>query len=238
MIKNNPKKFLSATAIIDSDNSEIIDYTKTILDGTSDDHVEKAVKLYYTVRDGIWYDPYLPFHLPEHFKASHVLKSGRAFCIGKASLLCAVGRVSGIPTRVGFANVRNHLSTKQFIEFLGTDIFVYHAYVEFYLEGQWVRATPAFNVELCRKHNVAPLEFNGREDSLFHSYDADNRKFMEYLEYHGTYADIPVDAIVSAWEEAYGKERVAEWIRLWEESGVLKQRDFFTEEVVNKSINS
>jgi transglutaminase-like putative cysteine protease len=166
------------------------------------------------------------------------LKSGRAFCIGKASLLCAVGRVSGIPTRVGFANVRNHLSTKQFIEFLGTDIFVYHAYVEFYLEGQWVRATPAFNVELCRKHNVAPLEFNGREDSLFHSYDADNRKFMEYLEYHGTYADIPVDAIVSAWEEAYGKERVTEWIRMWEESGVLKQRDFFTEEVVNKSINS
>ena len=96
---------------------------------------------------------------------------------------------------------------------------------------KWVRATPAFNVELCQKHNVAPLEFNGREDSLFHSYDMNNRKFMEYLEYHGTFVDIPVDNIVSAWENAYGKKRVGEWIRKWEESRDLGDRDFFTEEV-------
>jgi hypothetical protein len=58
-----------------------------------------------------------------------------------------------------------------------------------------------------------------------------NRKFMEYLEYHGTFVDIPVDNIVSAWENAYGKKRVEEWIRKWEESRELGDRDFFTEEV-------
>jgi len=210
------RKYLSPTSIIDSDSSEIINYTNTILEDVSDNPVGKAVSLYYAVRDGIRYSPYLPFHLPEHYRASHVLNSGRAFCIGKASLLCAVGRAAEIPTRAGFANVRNHLATRKFIEFLGADIFVYHAYVEFHLEGKWVGATPAFNVELCRKHNVAPLEFNGREDSLFHAYDSDNRKFMEYLEYHGTFADIPVDAIVSAWEEAYGISRVRGWISKYE----------------------
>jgi hypothetical protein len=133
---------------------------------------------------------------------------------------------------VGFADVRNHLATKQFIEFLGNDLFVYHAFVEFYLMERWVRATPAFNVELCKKHHVAPLEFNGREDSLFHPYDEKNRKFMEYLTYHGTFADIPVGAIVSAWEDAYSKKRVAGWIRQWEESNKLGGRDFFSEDIV------
>tara|TARA_B100002003_G_C13962711_1_gene466223 strand:- start:12 stop:728 length:717 start_codon:yes stop_codon:yes gene_type:complete len=224
-------KYLSPASVIDSDNDQIVAYTEDLLKNVDDDPVAKAVSLYYAVRDGIWYDPYRPFFLPEHYRASNVLKSGKAFCIGKASLLCAVGRVAGIPTRVGFADVRNHLATKQFIEFLGNDNFVYHAFVEFHLLDKWVRATPAFNVELCQKHDVAPLEFNGREDSLFHSYDMNNRKFMEYLEYHGTFVDIPVDNIVSAWENAYGKKRVGEWIRKWEESRDLGDRDFFTEEV-------
>jgi len=126
---------------------------------------------------------------------------------------------------VGFADVRNHLATKQFIEFLGNDLFVYHAFVEFYLMEQWVRATPAFNVELCKKHHVAPLEFNGLKDSLFHSYDAKNNKFMEYLTYHGTFADIPVNAIMSSWEDAYGKKRVAGWIRQWKETNKLGGSD-------------
>jgi transglutaminase-like putative cysteine protease len=226
------KEYLAPTSIIDSDNDRIIDYSNALLQDVGDDPITKAVSLYYAVRDGVWYDPYLPFFLPEHYRASNVLQKKRAFCIGKASLLCAVGRAAGIPTRVGFADVRNHLATKQFIEFLGNNLFVYHAFVEFYLMERWVRATPAFNANLCIKHHVEPLEFNGREDSLFHPYDAKNRQFMEYLTYHGTFIDIPVGAIVSSWEDAYGKKRVAGWIRQWEESPGLGGRDFFSEDVV------
>jgi transglutaminase-like putative cysteine protease len=194
--------------------------------------VSRAVKLYYAVRDAIWYDPYLPFYRPEHYRASHVLKKGRAFCVGKATLLCALGRVCGIPSRVGFATVRNHLATRQLIEFLGSDLFAYHGFTEFYLNGRWLKATPAFNAELCRKHNVIPLEFNGREDSIFHQYNCEQKQFMEYVEDHGTFADIPVDDIVIAWEKVYGRDRVQNWIAGYESSGGKAGRNFNKEEAI------
>lgn len=206
------KKYLGPTAIIDSDHKTIIEYAFDTVRHAGEDPVEKAVKLYYAVRDDIWYDPYYPFYLPEHYRASNILKSGRGFCISKVSLLCALGRACRIPSRVGFATVRNHLATPKLIEFLGSDLFVYHGFTEFYLDGKWVKATPAFNEALCKKQNLIPLEFNGREDSIFQTYNMEKKAFMEYLEFHGIYADIPVDIILAAWEGAYGKDRVRKWI--------------------------
>ncbi len=228
------KKYLSPTAIIDSDHKKIITYAMDTIGNGTKDPIEMAIKLYYAVRDGIWYDPYYPFYLPEHYRASNILKSGRGFCVCKASLLCALGRARGIPSRVGFATVRNHLATKQLIEFLDSDLFVYHAFTEFYLEGRWVRATPAFNIELCNKHKVAPLDFNGREDSIFQAYNLENKQFMEYVEFHASYADIPVDTIVAAWKKIYGKERVRKWIEIFEKSGGKSIRDFDSEEVLEE----
>ncbi|MEX1326454.1 MAG: transglutaminase-like domain-containing protein [Desulfobacterales bacterium] len=225
-------QYLSSTEIIDSDNQSIIDYAADVLKNTEDDSISRAIRLYYAVRDVIWYDPYLPFYRPEHYRASHVLKKGRAFCIGKASLLCALGRVCGIPSRVGFATVRNHLATRQLIEFLGTDLFVYHGFVEFYLADNWVKATPAFNIELCRKHKVLPLEFNGREDSIFHPFNTEKKQFMEYVDDHGTYADIPVGEILIGWEKIYGKNRVRHWIERYENSDNGSGRDFDAEEIL------
>jgi transglutaminase-like putative cysteine protease len=225
-------KYLLPTRIIDSDHEAVIDYAMVSVKDAADDAVSRAVKLYYAVRDVIWYDPYLPFYRPEHYRASHVLKKGRAFCVGKATLLCALGRVCGIPSRVGFATVRNHLATRQLIEFLGSDLFAYHGFTEFYLKGRWVKATPAFNSELCRKHNVIPLEFNGREDSIFHQYNSEQKQFMEYVEDHGTFADIPVDDIVTAWEKVYGRDRVQNWIAGYEGSGGKAGRNFNKEEVI------
>lgn len=225
------QKYLTPTPIINSDHHTIIDYARETV-GERKDAIDRAVKLYYAVRDGIWYDPYYPFYLPEYYRASNVLKTGRGYCVCKASLLCALGRACGIPSRVGFADVKNHLATKQLIEFLGSDLFVYHGFVEFHLEGKWVKATPAFNKELCEKHRVAPLEFNGREDSIFHAYNLEKKQFMEYVADHGTYADIPVDIIVAAWKEAYGNDRVNGWIKGFEKSGGKSGRDFYGEEMV------
>lgn len=225
------KKYLSPTTIIDSDNNAIVDHAMAAVKDTASDPVSKAVKLYYAVRDEIWYDPYLPFYRPEHYRASNVLEKGRAFCVGKATLLCALGRVCAIPSRIGFATVRNHLATKQLLKFLGSDLFVFHGFTEFYLDGKWVKATPAFNIELCRKHKVIPLEFNGREDSIFHPYNVEKKQFMEYVDDHGTYADIPVDEIVVGWKKIYGKARVQQWIAGFEKSGGKSGRNFDKEEV-------
>ncbi|MBW2066146.1 MAG: transglutaminase domain-containing protein [Deltaproteobacteria bacterium] len=227
------EKYLRPTSIIDSDHEEILVFAYDVIKDDGEGPVDKAVKLYYAVRDGIWYDPYYPFYLPEHYRASNVLRSGRGYCVCKASLLCALGRACGIPSRIGFADVRNHLATKQLIDHLGSDIFVYHGFTEFHLKGKWVKATPAFNVELCKKHGVLPLEFNGREDSLFHEYNQEKKLFMQYIRYHPSYHDIPVETIVRAWEEAYGKDRVRKWIENCERSGGKTIRDFYEEEVLS-----
>ena len=225
------EQYLVPTAIIDSDHDAIKDYAATAVKDAADDPVEKSISLYYSVRDGIWYDPYLPFYRPEHYRASNVLKRGRAFCIGKATLLCALGRACGIPSRVGFADVRNHLATKQLLEFLGSDLFTYHGFTEFYLNGEWLKATPAFNIQLCQKHKVIPLEFTGREDSIFHPFNLEKKQFMEYVADHGAYADIPVDEIVEGWRKVYGEERVERWIEGYEASRGVAGRDFDSEDV-------
>ena len=224
-------QYLVPTEIIDSNHAAIIDFAANTLKDATDDPIEKAVKLYYAVRDGIWYDPYLPFYRPEHYRASNVLKTGRAFCIGKATLLCALGRACGIPSRVGFADVRNHLATRQLLEFLGSDLFSYHGFTEFYLNGEWLKATPAFNIQLCKKHKVIPLEFNGREDSIFHPFNLEEKQFMEYVADHGTFADIPVDRIVEGWRKVYGEDRVRLWIEGYEASRGESGRDFDKEDV-------
>jgi len=230
MAKDDLQLYLRPTDLIDSDHPAVQAHARETL-GDAVDQVEQAVRLYLSVRDGIRYDPYSPFHLPEHYQASKVLERRRSFCIPKAALLCALGRASGIPTRIGFADVRNHLATKQLLDYLGSNLFVYHGFVELFLEGKWVKATPAFNRELCERHHVPPMEFTGREDSLFHPYDLENRKYMEYVAYHGTNADIPVAEILAAWRRAYGEERIEGWIRMSGNRATEVGRDFGREEV-------
>ncbi len=226
------RRFLNPTAIIDSDHPRVEAFARKAVSGAGESPTAKAVRLYYAVRDGIRYTPYYPFYRPEHYRASVVLEAGCGYCVPKASLLCALARSCGIPARVGFAHVRNHLSTRQLQEYMGTDLFVFHGYNEFFLEGRWVKATPAFNAELCHRHRVAPLEFNGREDSLFHPYNLDRRQFMEYVEYIGVFSDIPVEMIVAGWENAYGKERVRDWIEEFERGEGISRKRFHEEAVV------
>jgi transglutaminase-like putative cysteine protease len=223
--------YLNPTDIIDSDHPDVVSYASKTAPDSSGTAVDRAVQLYYGVRDPIWYDPYLPFYKGEHYRASRTLKIGRAFCIGKATLLCALGRASGIPARLGFADVRNHLATKQLLEYLGNDLFSFHGFVEFYLEGRWVKATPAFNLELCRRHKVIPLEFDGKSDSIFHPYNREKKMFMEYVADHGTFADVPVGRIVGGWQKAYGEERVRRWISEFEQPDGGHRRKFDQEEV-------
>ena len=222
--------YLKPTSIIDSDNKEVIEFAKKSV-GNSKDPVDMAVKIFYAVRDQIWYDPYTPFYKPEHYRASEVLKRKRGFCIPKAVLLCALGRVLGIPSRLAFFDVRNHLATKQLIEYFGTDVFVFHGVTEFFLNGKWVKATPAFNAELCKIHNVPPLEFNGKEDAIFQPFNLENKQFMEYIRFRGTYSDLPMDDIIRAFEETYGKDRVKGWIDWFEKTGKISLRDFIKEQV-------
>ncbi len=226
----NLRQYLEPTPIIDSSHGTVKDYAQSAV-GPAEDPVEQAVKLYLAVRDAIRYDPYSPFYLHEHYRASYVIERGRSFCVPKASLLCALGRTLGIPSRVGFATVRNHLATKQLLDFLGSNLFVYHGFVEFHLEGKWVKCTPSFNRELCERHGVPPLDFDGRNDSLFQPYNSDKKKYMEYVEFHGSYADIPVSRILDAWKTTYGEQFFQKSKKLFIERGHAPLSDFENEDI-------
>ncbi|MEW6689147.1 MAG: transglutaminase family protein [Pseudomonadota bacterium] len=195
------KEFLSPGRYIDSDHPEVIAFAKKNLKGSKT--LEQAVALYYAVRDGIRYNPFLDFSTDLPFRASHCLASGEGFCVGKAALLAAAARAAGIPARVGFADVKNHLTTPALRERMGTDLFIYHGFTELWLEDKWVKATPAFNLALCQRFRVKPLEFDGREDSIFHPFDEDERRHMEYVRLRGSHADVPAAEIQQAFREAY-----------------------------------
>jgi len=186
--------YFLATPTIEKDHPDIVAFAREHgqgpggLSGT-------AVRLYYAVRDGLRYDPYSIDVTLEGLKASNVLASGRGWCVSKAIVLAACCRALGIPARLGFADVRNHLSTENMRKLMKTDVFTWHGYTSIHLGGKWVKATPAFNVELCEKFRLGTLEFNGREDSLYHPYDLDGQKHMEYIREHGEFADTPIDLI-------------------------------------------
>lgn len=187
--------YLKPTQFIDSDNPLVIEYANTKTDAAKTDK-EKAKDLYYAVRDDIMYDPYHLVLDPSVISASETLKRGSGYCIEKSLLLCAAARAHGIPSRLGFSIVQNHLSTKKFTDMLRTDKFVFHGYNEFWLDNRWVKCTPAFNKSLCDKFSVAALEFDGETDSIFHEY-AHGQKYMQYLHEYGQFDDFPYDLFVA-----------------------------------------
>lgn len=166
---------------------------------------EAAVALYYAVRDSFRYDPYKLDLSVDGMKASATLEKGYGWCVSKAVLLAACCRFLGIPARLGFGDVRNHLSTRRLRESMNTDVFFWHGYTEIFLEGCWVKATPAFNIELCEKFGLTPLEFSGKEDSIFHAFDRAGNRHMEYLHDRGRYDDLPLAEIRATFARYYSK---------------------------------
>lgn len=152
----------------------------------------KAVALYLAVRDGFRYDPYRCSLTPAGMRASTVLAQGYGWCVPKATLLAAACRAVGIPARLGFADVRNHLSTERMRDSMKTDVFYWHGYTEIWLGGAWRKATPAFNIELCQRFGLLPLDFDGQADSIYHPFDAAGRRHMEYLAQRGSFSDVPL----------------------------------------------
>ncbi len=188
------ERYLRPTFFIDWDSSSIKLKASELTQGQAN-ALEKAKLLFYFVRDEIKYNPYVPRHLPEHFRASHTLAQGEGFCIQKAVLLAALARAVGIPARLGFAVIRNNLLSEKIAALLRTNIITDHGYAELYLEGKWVKATPAFDLEMCQKNGIIPVEFDGRHDAKFHLYNREGKLHIEYLFDRGTFDDVPLEKV-------------------------------------------
>ena len=192
---------LAPTALIDSDHPDVVAFAAQHARGA--DTRERAVALYVAVRDGFRYDPYRIDLSVEGMRASSVLARGIGWCVTKAALLTAACRAAGIAARPGYADVRNHLSTERMRRTMQTDLFIWHGYTDILLDGVWRKATPAFNLELCERFGVLPLDFDGRADSIYHPHDRSGRRHMEYVHQRGAFDDMPLEQIVADFERTY-----------------------------------
>jgi transglutaminase-like putative cysteine protease len=196
--------YLASGRYVDSAAPNLRDFAAKTIAGITGRR-DQAIALYRAVRDGISYDPYLDYDNLDVYRASAVLATGRGFCVGKAAVLAAAARAIGIPSRLGFADVRNHMTSRRLHELTETDTFFWHSYVELEIDGRWVKCTPAFDSALCARAKLAPLEFDGVTDSLFQPFDAQGRKHMEYVMDRGRFADVPADEILAAFRAHYPK---------------------------------
>lgn len=221
---------LCPTVFIDCDNPVVAGYAERICRQTgAASPREKAISLYYAVRDEIRYDPYDLQYRVGALKASAVIAKGSGYCVAKAVVLAAVARQQGIPARLGFADVKNHLSTARLREVMGTDLFIYHGYTELLIDDRWVKATPAFNLSLCQRFQVRPLEFDGEHDSIFHEFTTEGERHMEYIKDHGSFTDLPFDEIFTAYRRQYP--------RMFAGNGDVDQADFHREAAAERKMS-
>lgn len=198
-------EFLAPNPFVDSDHPEVIAFAER--HRSAEGEIATTIALYEAIRDGWRYNPWNVSLDASDYRASGLLKRTReqgGHCIDKALLLAACARALGIPSRLHFANVRNHIGTAKLEKQLGTDLLVFHGYAGLYLEGRWVAATPAFNKELCEHLGVPPLAFDGRTDSIFQAFSPDGGRFIEYVEDHGTFPDLPHAKMLAEWQKHYG----------------------------------
>ena len=202
--------YLQETVTMDFSHPVVSAFVEKHINNGSTDR-ENAVSLYYAVRDSIRYTPYNIDLTEEGLKASTTLEQGHGWCVSKALLLAACCRAARIQSRLGYADVKNHMSTKRLRDSMQTDIFYWHGYTEILIEGGWIKATPAFNLGLCEKFGIAPLEFNGTCDSIFHPFDKNGNQHMEYLNDRGHFDDLPLERIMASFKKNYPrlKEKIS-----------------------------
>ena len=201
------EQYLKPTPIIDCEAKTIKEKAQGLTKGHNNT-VEKAKSLFYFVRDEIKYNPYLPRYLPEHFQASNTLAGGQGYCVQKAVLLAALARAVGIPARLGFAEIRNNLLSQKMAKWKGSNVFPHHGYAVLYIEGKWVKATPAFDLQMCQQNRFIPVEFDGENDALLPSYNQDGKLHIEYLLDRGYHDEVPLDEIWDEMIKTFGTKNV------------------------------
>lgn len=94
---------------------------------------------------------------------------------------------------------------------MGADLFLYHGYAELYIEAEWIKATPTFDLRMCHENRIIPVEFDGKNHAMLHSHNRDGKLHIEYVCQHGSFDDVPLDEMLDAFIKAYGRDFVERW---------------------------
>jgi transglutaminase-like putative cysteine protease len=199
-----PDDLLAVTEFLDYDHPVVKAFVERAV-GDAETEVERAIALYYAVRDKILYEVYDADLSRSGLRASAILTRGQGFCVHKSIVYAAACRAAGVPSRIVLTDVRNHLASARLRQLVGGDVFRFHALNSVYLDGRWIRATPVFNKRLCRLYDITPLEFDGTADSVSHPYDQRGRRYMEFLHDYGDFDDFPYEFVVEGIRAAHPK---------------------------------
>ena len=211
------EEYLRPTDTLDCDNERIISTSSELTRGCAAQR-EKAVKLFYFVRDSIPYSLYMISVFKEDFTASRILEWGRGYCVQKAVLLTALGRAAGIPSRLAFARIRNNKVPDKIVRMTGTNIFPRHGYTQFFLGNTWLSVAPTFDKGLCEKIGAPAVEWDGREDAILPDRDLNGNTYIEYIEKFGSYEDLPFDWIVKETSKIVGTDK-RPWLKRGDNPG-------------------
>jgi transglutaminase-like putative cysteine protease len=218
-------RYLQSTYFINSDHPDLLALAEKLTKNTRDE-TEKARRLFYFVRDMIFYNPYAPFEKREDYQAHIVLERREGFCIQKAIVLAALVRACGIPARLRLADIRNHLIPPRLAEVMETDIFYFHGYDELFLRGKWIKVTPTFDSRMCERLGLIPVEFDGIHHALFNSHTRDGRLHVEYVRQRGYFHDFPFEDVLKGFHDLYGEEMMARW----KEASRLNRKKYVNQE--------
>lgn len=194
---------LAPTELLDHDSPEVRAFVARVIpDPAAMTPTEKAVALYYAVRDKVFYEVYGQDLSRQGLRASSIATRGQGFCLHKSILYAAAVRSVGIPSRVLCGEVRNHLASGRLKQVVGGEVFL-HWLDAIELDGRWLRVTPVFNKMLCKLYGMKPLEFDGTADSLYHPFDDDGRERMEFVGPKTEFDDVDYDDVLRRMREKH-----------------------------------
>ncbi len=188
--------WLKPTLFIDCGQPALVQKCRELTSGAADDR-DCAVRIFYFVRDGIRYNA-LADRSDESYRASRVLAAGEGYCVQKAVLLVALARAAAVPARLRFADIRGHLTPREFVELRGSNLFAFHGLADLFINGAWVRATPTYDIGFCTRMRIPPTKFDGTRDAMLPAFDLDGRRNVEYIRERGFFDDLPLEDIRKA----------------------------------------
>jgi len=155
-LKGNLEDTLNPTFFMDYKHPLVQEKARELTESIpKEDDISKAVKLFYFVRDQIRYTVKnaRESYNKKNWKSSLTLERGFGFCIPKSILLASLARAAGIPSRLHYVDIVNHMTSERLKRNMGSNLFIFHGFVELFLNGRWVEANCAFDKELCIRKN-------------------------------------------------------------------------------------
>ncbi|MBL8918026.1 MAG: transglutaminase family protein [Myxococcaceae bacterium] len=201
-----PEACLAPTRFIESTHPEVLERVEALqLRRLSE--TERAVALFRHVRDDVQYE-FMAKLTPEEYLASHVLRTGRGFCVQKGVLLCALSRAAGVPCALVLSDLRDESLSPRVVKAMGTDTMFHHGLNAFFLEGRWLKADASLSPDVTTRKQYRPVEFDGTADALHSATTLTGAPHATYVRFHGLYAELPFEQMIDAFARGYQRADV------------------------------